>query len=67
MRCRLSYLFSLLAWVYPHTSREAGENCSCLSNPLVDLCVDGQVVGDGGAEVRKVIEGVEFVVVDGND
>ena len=38
--------------VYPHTSREAGKSCSCLPDPLVDLCVQGEVVGDGGAEVR---------------
>ena len=32
--------------VYPHTTREAGESCSCLPDPLVSLCVQG----DGGAE-----------------
>ena len=49
--------------VYSHTSREAAESCSCLSDHLVDLCVQGQVVGDGGAEVRQV----EFADIDGND
>ena len=39
--------------VYPHTSREAGESCSCPPDPLVVLCVQGEVAGGGGAEVRK--------------
>jgi len=49
--------------VYSHTSLEAGESCSCLSDPLVDRRIQGQVAGDGGADVRKV----EFAVVDGNN
>ena len=39
--------------VYSHTSREAGESCNCLSDPLVDRCVQGEVFGDGGSEVCK--------------
>ena len=53
--------------VYPHTSREASYSCSCISDPLVGLCVQGQVFGDGGADVRKVMSGVESVVLDCND
>ena len=34
-----------------------GESCICLPDPL---CFQGEVVGDGGAEVRKVVDGVEF-------
>ena len=33
--CHLCFHFG----VYPHTSHEAGESCSCLPDPLVDLCV----------------------------
>ena len=53
--------------VYPHMSRKAGESCGCLPDLFVDLCVQGEVVGSGGAEIRKLVEGVEFVVVDGDD
>ena len=34
-----------------------GESCICLPDPLG---FQGEVVGDGGAEVRKVVDGVEF-------
>ena len=42
-------------------NRKAGESCSFLPDPLVDLCVQGEVVGSGGAKVRKLVDGVEFV------
>ena len=55
--------------IYPHTSREAGESCSCLSDPLVDMYryVQGEVVGDSGAKVHKLTDNIKFVVVDGDD
>ena len=32
------------------------------------LCVQRDIAGDGGAEVRKLMDGVvEFIVVDGDD
>ena len=51
----------------PHSSRETGESWSCLFNPLVDICVQGEVVNDGGAEVGDLADSIEFIVVDGND
>ena len=51
----------------PHSSRETSESCRCLPNPLVDLCVQGEVVSDGGAEVGELADSIKFVVVDGND
>ena len=55
--------------IYPHTSHQAGESCSCLSDPLVDMYryVKGEVVGDGGAKVHKLTDSIKFVVVDGDD
>ena len=38
-----------------------------LPNPLVDLCVQGEVGSGGGAEVGELADSIEFVVVDGND
>ena len=61
------FCFHCQVGVYPHTNREGGESCSRLLDPLVGLCVHGGVVGDGGAEVRQLMDGVEFVVIDGND
>ena len=52
---------------YPHSSRETGESLSCLPNPLVDLCVQREVVSDGGAEVGELADSIEFIVVDGYD
>ena len=55
--CHLCFHCQLV--VYPHSSREAGESCSCLPDPLVDLCVQREVVGDGRANVRKLVDGVD--------
>ena len=35
--------------------------------PLVDFCVQGMVVNDGGAEECELADSVEFVVVNDND
>ena len=51
----------------PHSSSETSESSSCLPNPLVDICVQGEVVSDGGAEVGQLADSIEFVVVDGNE
>ena len=61
------FCFHCQVGVYPHTSREACESYSRLLDPRVDLCVQRQVVGDGGAAVRQLMDGVKFVVVVGND
>ena len=37
------------------------------SHPLVDICVQREVVSDCGAEVGELADSIEFVVVDGND
>ena len=50
-----------------HSSRETGESLSCLPNPLVDLCIQGEVFSDGGAEVGELADSIEFIIVDGND
>ena len=34
---------------------------------LLSIYLSKEIVGDGGAEVRKVMDGVEFVVVDVDD
>ena len=51
----------------PHSSCETGESLSCLSNHLVGLCVQREVVSDGGAEVGELADSIEFIVVDGNE
>ena len=51
----------------PHSSCETGESSSCLPNPLVDICIQREVVSDGGAEVGEHTESIEFIVADGND
>ena len=51
----------------PNSSCETGESCSCLPNPIVELCIQREVVSDGGAEVGELAENIEFIVVDGND
>ena len=50
----------------PHLSRATSESWSWLPNPLVDLCVQGWVVSDSGAEVGELADSIEFIVVDGN-
>ena len=39
--------------VYPNTSCEQGDCCSVFPVLLVDICVEGNVVGDSGADVHK--------------
>ena len=51
----------------PQSSRETGERRSCLPNPLVDQCVQWEVVSDGGAEVGELTDSIEFIVIDCND
>ena len=51
----------------PHSSRATNESWSCLPNPLVDLCVQREVVGDCGAEVGELADSIEFVIVNAND
>ena len=51
----------------PDSSQATSESWSCLPNPLVDLCVQGEVVSDGGAEVGELADNIEFVVVNAND
>ena len=47
----------------PHSSHETSESWSCLPNPLVDLCIQWQVVSDGGAAVGELADSIEFDVV----
>ena len=51
----------------PHSSLRTSESWRCLPNSLVDLCVQGEVVSDGGTEVGELTDSIEFIVVDGND
>jgi hypothetical protein len=41
--------------------------CSTFPDPLFELCVQGEVVGDDGAMIRKLMDLVEFLVVDDDD
>ena len=50
----------------PHSRRETSESWSYFPNPLVDLCVQGEVVSDSGAEVGELADRIYFEVVDGN-
>ena len=51
----------------PHSGRETSDSCILFHNPLVDLCVQREVVGEGGAAVGDLADSIEFVVVDGSD
>ena len=51
----------------PHSNRATSESWSCLPNPLVDLCVQWEVVSDGGAAVGELADSIVFVVVNAND
>ena len=51
----------------PNSSRETSQSLSCLPNPLVDICVQVEVVSDGVDEVCELADSIEFIVVDGND
>ena len=50
----------------PHTCCEARKDCGCLPDSLVDLHVQREVVGDGGAEVRELMDCIELIIIDGN-
>ena len=52
--------------VGPHTCCEVRMGCGCLPNPLVDLCVQGEVVGDGGVKVRELMDCIQLIVIDGD-
>ena len=51
----------------PHSSCEMGESWSCLPNPLVDLCVQWEVVSDGRAEVGELADSIGFAIATSND
>ena len=40
--------------------------CGCLSIPLIDLSVQGEVIGDGGAKICELLNDVQFAVIDGD-
>ena len=52
--------------VCPNSSCEASECRRCLADPLVDLSVYGEVFGDSGAEICKLLDGIKFLFIDGN-
>ena len=35
-------------------------------DPLVDLCVQGEVVSDGGAKVHELMDRIQLIVIDGD-
>ena len=51
----------------PHSSRATSESWSFLPNPLVDLCLQWEVVSDGGAAVGELADSIEFVVMNANN
>ena len=42
------------------------ECCSCLSDPLIDLSVEEEVIGDCLSKVRELLIGIKLVVIDGD-
>ena len=52
--------------VGPHSCSEASKCCSCLSNPLIDLSVQGEVASDGGAKIRELSNDIELIAIDGD-
>ena len=42
------------------------ECCSCLSDPLIDLSVQGEVIGDCWSKVHELVIGIKLVVIDGD-
>ena len=44
----------------------ASECCSCLSDPLIDLSVQGEVIGDCWSKVHELVIGIKLVVIDGD-
>ena len=53
--------------ICPNSSCEASECRSCLADPLVDVSVHGEVIGDSGADICKLPDGIKFVFIDGNE
>ena len=65
VHCRLCSSCQLR--VCPNSSCEASECRSCLADPLVDLSVYGEVIGDSGPDICKLLDGIKFVFIDGNE
>ena len=51
--------------VHSRTVRRARVEAAlkCIPNPLVDICVQGEVASDGGADVGELADSNEFVVI----
>ncbi len=52
--------------VVPYTLAQFGHYCDCHGDPSVDLRVDGHRAGDGGPEVREVLNYLYSASVDGD-
>ena len=52
--------------VWPHIKCRVSECCSCLSDPLIDLSVQGEVIGDCWSKVRELVMGIKLIVIDGD-
>ena len=39
---------------------------ACLPNPLINPSVQGEVVGDGGAEICELFNDIELIAIDGD-
>ena len=50
--------------VVPHSLCQTCQCCCCLANPRVQLCIKGEVAGDGGPEVGELVHHFEGVVAD---
>ena len=48
--------------VGPHSWSEASKCCGCLPNHLINLSVQGEVVGDGGAKICELFNDIELIV-----
>ena len=52
-------------FVVQHSLCQAGHCCRCLSDPGFQLCIKGEVAGDGGSEVHELVNQLKGVVADG--
>ena len=52
--------------VIPDPLLQSGHNYSCLGNPAVHLCINGERAGDGGPEVREVLHSFQVVSINGD-
>ena len=50
--------------VGPHSCCEACKGCGCLLNLLINLCIQGEVVGDGGTKVGELMDCIKLIVID---